>query len=102
MRDDKDSPEESPGRSWNYRVMEFTAEGDSWRAIHEVHYTNGVPTAYTANPAVVFWDQDGTNDQGPWVLDRMREALGKPVLTEKDFGKGASDISATTSSREPQ
>lgn len=76
----------SPSRStWNFRVMSFRHGEDAWCAIHEVYYENGVPTAYTTTPAVVMWDPEEGDGAGNRVLDRMREALGKPFLTEADF-----------------
>ncbi len=73
---------------WNYRVIEFVdpKEGQ-WRAIHEVYYDdNGKPEGYTAIPAqlLAFHDSGESRDLR-WILDRMREALDRPVLTERDF-----------------
>lgn len=78
--------------SWNYRVIEFVdSDGSPWRAIHEVHYEGDIPVSYRENPAVVMSSDDGGNEANlAWVLDRMREALQKPVLTEKDFRKSSS------------
>jgi len=74
-------------RTWNYRVMEFVEGSETWREIREVHYDKGVPTGYSAVSADVSWNpNDGDNDSTPMaILDRMREALSKPVLTPKDF-----------------
>ena len=78
----------SPSKStWNYRVISFRHGEDAWCAIHEVYYDNGVPKAYSSEPAVVMWDPEEGDGTGCQVLDRMKEALGKPVLTEKDFRK---------------
>lgn len=73
---------------WNYRVMEFPPERDDEspiRAIHEVYYRDdGQPRAYTVNPADV--TSEGLGNEGlALVLDRMREALDKPVLRPSDF-----------------
>jgi hypothetical protein len=75
--------------SWNYRVIEFvdpTTE-ELWRAIHEVHYhADGRPSMYSENPAsVTSCDDAGNQGDLAWVLDRMRDALGKPALKETDF-----------------
>jgi hypothetical protein len=36
----------TPTRSWDYRVIEFvTEDGEVWRSIHEVHYVDGIPRA---------------------------------------------------------
>ncbi len=76
----------SPSRStWNYRAMAFRHSEDAWCAIREVYYDNGVPTAYTTTPAVVMWDPEEGEEAGSRTLDRMREALGKPALTDEDF-----------------
>lgn len=73
--------------TWNYRVMEFESpDGYKWRSFHEVHYENDVPVLYTENPTGLQWDvnEDGT-DGSLIILDRLREALDKPVLTQRDF-----------------
>lgn len=76
----------SPSKTtWNYRVISFTHGEDAWCAIHEVYYDDGVPTAYSSTPAVVMWDLEEGDGAGSRTVDRMREALGKPVLTEGDF-----------------
>ena len=75
-----------PSNHWNHRIIESTNNfGESWRAMHEVHYTNGVPTLYTQNPIAMTWDvADG--EAAPFVLlARMRKALTQPVLGESDF-----------------
>lgn len=77
------SPTASRG-TWNYRVMSFKYGEEAWQAIHEVHYRDGEPIAYTVNPAVVMWDSDDV-DGGARCLERMREAFSKPVLTDADF-----------------
>lgn len=84
---------------WNYRVIEFVEPGteERWQAIHEVHYDEtGQPTSYAENPAPVMTHDDGNckADLG-WVLDKMREALSKPVLIERDFWR------ATTPADQP-
>jgi hypothetical protein len=80
--------------NWNYRVMEFIdSDGERYREIREVYYAvDGKPNAYSAVAATVMSnDVDGGEDsQGrklglAWVLDRMREALDKPILKESDF-----------------
>jgi hypothetical protein len=71
------------GRTWNYRVIETGAGDETSRAIHEVHYEDGVPVAYTENPAPIVWESD--DEEPKRVLERMREALDKPVLREEDF-----------------
>lgn len=71
--------------SWNYRVIEFvTPEGEPWRAIHEVYYeSDGKPWLYSEKPAGVVWDEG--RDEAVSILNRMMDALNKPVLVERDF-----------------
>lgn len=74
--------------AWNYRVIEFVDPNDGpWTAIHEVYYDDaGKPNGYAEDPAqVVSFDDGGNVRELSWVLDRMRDALGKPVLRESDF-----------------
>lgn len=68
---------------WGYRVMEFDDGGERYLEIREVHYhPDGRPRAYTERGVVVGSESpDGLE----WVLERMREALGKPVLRPADF-----------------
>jgi hypothetical protein len=73
-------------RSWNYRALAFTSTaGDHWNSIHEVHYEDGHPVAYSERPAVVLWDEaDGL--MGAFrIVERMKEALLKPALNAADF-----------------
>ena len=71
---------------WNYRVIEFTeVDCDPLRQIHEVHYdANGKPETYSENPAVIMWDVSEKN-AALEILDKMKEALNKPVLFTTDF-----------------
>lgn len=74
--------------TWNYRVMEFCSPTEPlpWRAIHEVFYDEGGrPVGYTKDPAVVAWGPDDGDSAPQLTLERMREALAKPVLREQDF-----------------
>lgn len=77
---------------WNYRVMrhssknENTEEAEVWLGIHEVYYRDDDvddltvdvnETGYTVEPVRVTADDvDGLR----WVLQKMSEALDKPVL----------------------
>ncbi len=72
-------------RHWNYRAIRFEHGEDSHIAIHEVHYRDGRPVAYSETPAVVLWSVEEADWTGLAILDRMREALGKPVLLESEF-----------------
>lgn len=83
------SIDEMAMNTWNYRVMKFVdADGEPWHEIREVYYTDEKPTAYSGKAADV---SSVENIIGlKWVLDRMREALDKPVLEEADFGDSQS------------
>ncbi|WP_027776609.1 hypothetical protein [Paraburkholderia caledonica] len=94
MNSKEDDKQDGLEGSWNYRVVEFTADGETWRAIHEVYYRNDVPSGYSGTPAVVTWDPTDADEQaGLRVLRRMQEALSKPVLTGDDFGNNAANDS---------
>ncbi len=72
--------------TWNYRIIEFQTGDETHRAIHEVYYDDdGKPTGYADNPASVWWHVDEEEGAPNRILERMQEALAKPVLTEKDF-----------------
>jgi hypothetical protein len=73
--------------NWNYRVLEFTDDnGEHYYQIHEVYYDNeGHPNSYTENPAIVF-SPDGI-DGLISVLDKMKDALEKPIMDKIDFEK---------------
>jgi beta-glucanase (GH16 family) len=86
---------------WNYRVIEFVDPHDNepWQAIHEVYYdVAGLPNGYAENPAGVVSHDAGNNKADlRWVLDRMREALSKPVLVQRDFERAADHADAERS-----
>jgi hypothetical protein len=72
--------------TWNYRVIAFEHDGETTHALHEVFYTDdGKPDVYTKYPARISWDAAGGNAEALLALERMREALAKPVLTPRDF-----------------
>jgi hypothetical protein len=64
---------------WNYRVMLHPdlAGDEVYSAIHEVYYDGDKVTGWTQTPAT-----PGGEDVR-WVLERMAEALDKPVLNFK-------------------
>ena len=76
---------ETSHRHWNYRAIHFEHGEDSHVAIHEVHYRDGIPVAYSETPAVVLWSVEEPDGTGLAILDRMREALVKPVLRDSEF-----------------
>jgi hypothetical protein len=81
---------------WNYRVMrhsskdETTGEDEIWVGLHEVYYrdddvddltVNVDETSYTKKPVrIISEDVAGLR----WVLERMLEALDKPILDYRD------------------
>lgn len=72
--------------AWNYRVIAFEHDGETVHALHEVFYTaDGKPDMYSKYPAGISWNAAGGNAEALAVLERMREALTKPVLTPLDF-----------------
>ena len=74
-------------KHWNYRIIEFAADGDepAWRELREVYYDDsGQPSAYGAVAQVV-WSVEEDPATPLSLLERMREALGKPVLDARDF-----------------
>ncbi len=85
-------------KHWNYRVIEFAANGDepAWRELREVYYDNaGKPSAYGA-VAKVAWSAEDDPATPHALLERMREALGKPFLYVRNFeweGNPSSDTS---------
>ena len=66
--------------SWNHRVMEFVERGEIFLGIVEVHYDGDIPAGYTVPVAVIADDVDGLR----WTLERMLDALTKPVLKPSD------------------
>jgi hypothetical protein len=86
MTDTTEKKDAKPARYWNFRVMEFSHGDETWRAIHEVHYEHNVPVSYSENAAIVMWAPEEGETAGLAVVERMREAMGKPVLRESDFG----------------
>lgn len=83
MESDDSAGNGSGGRTWNYRVVETRHDDDVCHSIREVHYENDRPIAYSENPVTMVWEVD--EDDPRRMLGRMREALDKPVLRERDF-----------------
>lgn len=74
-----------PKSHWNYRVIEHLSpiEGEPpFFQIHEVYYTDSVPHSYTVNGANVGGE---TKDEMLAVLERMKNALDKPLLKATQF-----------------
>jgi hypothetical protein len=72
--------------TWNYRVVKHTdSEGITHFGIHEVYYDkDGRPSMYTESAMAPYGE---TLEELAEDLERMREALIKPVLTDEDFTK---------------
>lgn len=64
--------------SWNYRMMVQSDGDDYWFSVHEVHYTDGVPRAYSKEPAGI----GGNNIEDlMFAVNKMKDAiLNKPAL----------------------
>ena len=75
---------------WNFRVIAHVEDspGEDWMGLHEVYYRDDkdgqpVPSSYAIRAAEVMSTEGVVGLR--WQLDRMREALDKPVLAEADF-----------------
>ena len=69
-------------------------DGEPCHQIHEVYYDKeGLPNGYTEKPVSVFSTEgiDGLSS----VLEKMAEALKKPVLEESDFVKSMQSSGVT-------
>lgn len=74
--------------SWNYRIMKHVGRSpnnEEYLGMHEVYYDkDGKPNGYSSEPSFI-----GENlDELKWVLERMGEAVAKPILTEADCRGG--------------
>jgi hypothetical protein len=73
---------------WNHRILaydEFENEDDHYFEIHEVYYNKDLdPISYTSKPISVGAD---TPEGLLWVLDKMRLAYDKPILSKSNFPK---------------
>lgn len=76
---------------WNYRLVLHPAgkfeinpvlKRDRYLAIHETHYNNdGEIENITKNPISVMGDEGGNSLSSiKWILDKMAEALQKPII----------------------
>lgn len=71
---------------WNYRIIGIEHEGEISLQIHEVYYdADGIPTGFTSNPTPIY--SEGGLKGLEWQLDKMREALDKPILSMDNFPK---------------
>jgi hypothetical protein len=77
--------------TWNYRVLRrtFVEDGDvkEYYGVHEVYYDKGGNPEMCTSEAIsieYFSDLDGVR----WAMEKIAEALAKPVLDYEDFGNG--------------
>lgn len=71
--------------TWNYRVVRHKSQREGWPdhlQIHEVHYENDKPVSVSADGARIGGDNV---DEIKWALERIREALEKPILEYDSF-----------------
>lgn len=70
-------------QSWNYRVVKRLENGEWTYSIHETYYSaQKKEEAITESPVQVSAE---TLADLRWVLERMLQALDKPLLNYDDF-----------------
>jgi hypothetical protein len=68
--------------SWNHRVLAHEFKDEIYFQVHEVYYDDeGKPHAHTANAVSI--GAESLKDI-KWTLNRMKEALKKPILWAGD------------------
>ena len=78
-----------PDRYWNYRVLRHRFEnGETQLQIHEVHYRDGKPSAYSEPMAGACCNEDEGVETLQDQLALMAEAIVKPILEADDFTGG--------------
>jgi len=68
---------------WNYRILRHRKDEGEFYALHEVYYEGGEPTGCSKEPVLHKWYEE-PGDIGT-DLQKMQEALDKPVLNYSDF-----------------
>lgn len=69
--------------SWNYRVIRHVKNNEEFYHVHEVYYDdNGTPTMVSTEPIAPYAE---SVEDLKWVLERMLEALDKPILDYEYF-----------------
>lgn len=72
-------------RHWNYRVLEFNEDEETWRDIRIVFYDDdGKPVKYSDDPAAISTEDLSTNGLKA-ELWAFNAALLKPILKVEDF-----------------
>lgn len=71
--------------TWNHRIM-AAPDGDGYEyGLYEVYYNEkGEPTGYTSDAIPIVGE---SIKEIRWILDKVEEALMKPVLSYEDFPK---------------
>lgn len=74
---------------WNYRVVRrlIGPDKDKWLAVHEVHYTDGVPTLCSARPIELGGE---SLEELRGEMELFQKALQLPVLDMEIFEKKTS------------
>lgn len=71
--------------SWNYRLVSRVGDMSTERfySIHECYYEDGVESYISFDPIGIEWCDDVEEIKS--MLEKMKEALDKPVLKYEDF-----------------
>jgi len=68
--------------TWNYRVVDHGTHF----ALHEVYYTDGVPTSWTTEPVTFVCDpEDGATGVQESLAMAAKSAIEHPVLLAADL-----------------
>lgn len=93
-----------PKYTWNHRVIIHPHERETWMGIHEVHYEDGKPRAYTISAIGIIAeesDEGGAHQSMKITLERMLRALDKPWLHEKDFEEAITNKRSSSPDEKP-
>lgn len=72
--------------TWDYRVVKTISNGEEYYSIHEAYYNEeDQASSITEDPVEAFGN---SLEELKLDLERMLEALNKPVLIGKDFEPG--------------
>lgn len=69
--------------SWNYRILRHDTEVGDVYAIHTVYYEDGEPTSCSVERTILGYYEDQDHMEGD--IEKVQQALGKPVLDYSDF-----------------
>ena len=62
---------------WNHRIMAHAHNGEVYLEMHEVYYTNDIPSSYTMEAISIGGESVKSIN---WVLNKMKLATKKPIL----------------------